>query len=376
MGPQNFRAAACGLMLMALVWLPACAPRYAYKENAVPEPVKLSYRLQTLFAKTKPLCFGRYVLQVPLEAELIIGSVGVPSKIEVFEGGLDERMRRVHEDVEKIQWRRNTAEITYNGKGPVDDSWQIRYFSDEFAKEDNSLFFDTYVGKGELTFVFGGAVRDKSDSETKAAARQAQLAEGLRLRQPEEVPAEAGFCIKHGFIPANSYTEQETVSAGLHFPSLPDVTFSISSNKNAYMDYPPAEYQIYKAELSMLTRIEQAKVEQGKNYPSRTLLREGKRDVHHWHGEESLIRRQDGVHDFEWALVGTPTDVAYPAELSAHLYTKVEHNTVGAANSASLSDDEAIALWDRLLSDFKFRVKVPGAPAGSYLADVGTQARR
>jgi hypothetical protein len=39
---------------------------------------------------------------------------------------------------------------------------------------------------------------------------------------------------------------------------------------------------------------------------------------------------------------------------------------VGAAKAASLSDDEAVALWDKLLSGLKFRVKVPGAPEGSY----------
>ncbi|MBB5609900.1 hypothetical protein HDE71_004216 [Janthinobacterium sp. S3M3] len=91
--------------------------------------------------------------------------------------------------------------------------------------------------------------------------------------------------------------------------------------------------------------------------------------MQHWHGEESLIRRTDGVHDFEWALVGKPGSIAYPSVLEASMYTKVEHNMVGAAEAASLSDEEAIALWDKLLSGLKFRVKVPGAPPGSYYID-------
>jgi len=65
-------------------------------------------------------------------------------------------------------------------------------------------------------------------------------------------------------------------------------------------------------------------------------------------------------------LGGPPRDVASPSEFSAQMFTKVEYNTVGAAKSASLSDDEAVALWDKLLSGLKFRVKVPGAPEGSY----------
>ena len=172
--------------------------------------------------------------------------------------------------------------------------------------------------------------------------------------------------MNHAFLPDQLYADQEQVSIGIHLPSLPDINFSVISNKDAYADLQPADYAKQKAELSMLARIAAAKKEQGLSYPSRTVLREGKRDVQHWHGEESLIVRKDGVHDFEWALVGTPKDVANPSDLSAQLFSKVEHDTVGAARAASVSDDEAVALWDRLLSGLKFRVKVPGTPEGSY----------
>jgi hypothetical protein len=187
------------------------------------------------------------------------------------------------------------------------------------------------------------------------------------LRTEDDVPAEEGYCIDHGFMVSSFYGNQEMISAGIYLPSLPDVTFSISSNKDAYSDYPKEEFARMKVEeLPLLARIRQAQEQQGSNYPSRTLLREGKRNVQHWHGEESLIRRPDGTHDFEWAFVGTPKDVANPSEFGAAMFTKVEHNMVGAAKAASLSDDEAVALWDKLLSGLKFRVKVPGAPEGSY----------
>ncbi|QBE67189.1 hypothetical protein EWM63_09765 [Pseudoduganella lutea] len=116
---------------------------------------------------------------------------------------------------------------------------------------------------------------------------------------------------------------------------------------------------------------------QGDNYPSRTVLREGKRTVQHWQGEESLFRREDGTHDFEWAFVGNPKDVANPSEYRIKMFTKVAYNTVGAADKASLTDEQAVALWDRLLAGLKFRVKVPGAPEGSYyfLPGAKTDAR-
>jgi hypothetical protein len=354
---------------LTVALLQACSPSYSYEENAVPASVKLTPRLHALFANTKLVCFGRYAVEVPQEAQLIWGSASLPSDIDLISGGIEASKLRISADIAKLKRANRTADITYNGNGPIEGSWQIRYYEDELAKKYKLHFFNTYVNKGDLTFILGGSV-DDDQTEEAAVTREAIRAKSLRLRGPDEIPAEPGFCIEHGFMADNLPPNQEMVNAGIYLPSLPDVTFSMSSNKDAYGDYPPAEFEkSVRSTLSLLTRIQKAKDRQGIHYPSRTLLREGKHDVHHWHGEESLIKRDDGTHDFEWALVGTPRDVANPSEFNVHMYTKVEHNTVGAAKIASVSDDEAVALWDKLLSGLKFRVKVRGAPPGSYFID-------
>lgn len=352
--------------LIVLVSLPGNSRSYTYKETAVPEPVKLSPRLRALFEKTKILCFGRYAIEVPQEAQLIPGSAVLDSGIEVISGGLEKAKHRADEKMRKVKWEDDTAEITYYGPGPIANSWQVRYFESKYHKEDNALFFDTYLSKDQLTFVLDDSI-SKGETESTVIARQLARAESLRLRAAEEIPTEPGFCIEHGFMPSDRYVAQETISAGIYLPSLPDVTFSISSNKDAYADYDKARFEEMKRnELPLLARIKDAQKTQGASYPKRDVLREGKRDVQHWKGEESLIRRPDGTHDFEWAFVGTPTDVANPSEFHAAMFTKVKDNLVGAADKASVSDDEAVALWDKLLSGLKFRVKVPGAPEGSY----------
>jgi hypothetical protein len=348
--------------VLALALLQACSNSYSYQENAVPEPVKLSPRLQALFAKTKLVCFGRYAVEVPVEAEILRAGFDV----EVINGGIEAMKSRVAADIAKLKWKDKSAQFTYNKEGPVDGSWQIRYYESDNAKRYGLHFFDTYVNKGDLSFIFGDAI-DKAETEESTAARQSVVAKNLRLRANDEVPDEPGFCFEHGFLADNLYARQETASAGIFLPSLPDVTFSISSSKDAYGDFSPAEFEkTERAALSLLNRIEGAKKLQGIHYPSRTVLREGKRDVQHWHGEESLIKRPGDVHDFEWALVGTPRDVANPSEFGVQMYSKVENNKVGAASASSVTDDEAVALWDKLLSGLKFRVKVPGAPQGSY----------
>jgi hypothetical protein len=73
------RGAIFATLFIALVSLVGNSRTYTYKETAVPEPVKLSPRLRALFEKTKILCFGRYAIEVPQEAQLIMGEVWFPS---------------------------------------------------------------------------------------------------------------------------------------------------------------------------------------------------------------------------------------------------------------------------------------------------------
>ena len=332
----------------------------------MPELVEMSPRLKKLFTKTKLLCFGRYALEVPQEATLSWGSVRGPAPEEVITNGAEGRSARIARDVARIKREHKTAEIIYEGNGPIDHSAQLRYFADEYDKARNFYIIKTYVGKGDLTFLFLDS-KKKGETEAAALSRHTTLVKSMRVSRADEVSTEPGYCTHHAFTPNDSYKEQEMVAAGVHFPSLPDITFSVSSNKDAYADYPKDEFENEtRRELSLLERIKQAQELQGGDYPVRDVLREGKHTVQHWKGEESLFKRADGTHDFEWAFVGTPKDVANPSEYGAHLYSKVAHNTVGAATKASLTDDEAIALWDRLLAGLKFRVKVPGAPEGSY----------
>jgi hypothetical protein len=364
--PLLKRSAVLVASLIVLVSLFGNSHSYTYKETAVPASVMLSPRLQALFEKTKTLCFGRYAIEVPQEAQLIAGNAALRNDIEIVSGGLDESKRRADEQIKKLKLEDDTAEVVYYGPGPVAESWQVRYFQDKYKKERNALFFDTYVGKGEITFILGDSI-SQDEVESTVIARQLTRARTLRLRAAEEVPAEPGFCIENGFLPSNEYRDQETISAGIYLPSFPDITFSVSSNKDAYADIDKAEFEkTERDKLSLLARIKAAQEIQGALYPKRDVLREGKRNVQHWKGEESLIRRPDGTHDFEWAFVGTPKDVANPSEFHAAMFTKVADNMVGAAKKASVSDDEAIALWDKLLSGLKFRVKVPNAPEGSY----------
>ena len=77
-----------GTALAIVISFAKSSQSYAYKESAVRAPLKLSARLENLFKQTKILCFGRYALEVPREAQLIIGSAVIRNGVEVLAGGL------------------------------------------------------------------------------------------------------------------------------------------------------------------------------------------------------------------------------------------------------------------------------------------------
>ena len=100
------RGAIFAALLIALVSLAGNSRTYAYKEIAVPEPVKLSPRLRTLFEKTKILCFGRYAIEVPQEAQLVWGSASFPSDIDIISGGIEKAKRRAEEKIVKLKHKK------------------------------------------------------------------------------------------------------------------------------------------------------------------------------------------------------------------------------------------------------------------------------
>ncbi|WP_454763848.1 T6SS immunity protein Tli4 family protein [Cupriavidus campinensis] len=309
----------------------------------MPDQVQLSPRVQALFAKTKQVCFGRYVLDVPAEADLIFGSHYFPAEIITHLGAADQLDKRSDAYRTNVLSESDTAEITYFGHGPTSNSMQIRYFRSDTAKEYGNERGYTYVAAGPHLFEWAGA------------RIVAPLMGGLRARDNAEIPKEPGVCIDHGFIADSTGTYQEIFHAGIALPSFPDVSFSVDSNKRASVTNGNGE--------GLLAGISAQRKLLGALYPELATLREGKRIVGVWHGEESLVRRKDGTHEFEWEAVGKERSTLHPAWINAKMYTKVAANRIGAADLASLSDDEAVALWDKLLDGVRFRVNAPPTQA-------------
>ncbi|MDH6591115.1 hypothetical protein M2165_001004 [Variovorax sp. TBS-050B] len=90
----------------------------------------MTSRIDKLFEHTKLLCFGRYVLTVPVDSRLSFGRdfPTLPNQAKDLDKIMGaERAKILAED--------KTAEITHFGKGPAPNVWLIRSYGDMYAKE-------------------------------------------------------------------------------------------------------------------------------------------------------------------------------------------------------------------------------------------------
>jgi hypothetical protein len=196
-----------------------------------------------------------------------------------------------------------------------------------------------------------------------------RVANHLRSRSEGEIPSEAGTCIEGGFVPLDQ--KYEWVAIGVRLKEFPDVHFSVDVHKNL-------DHLRKGSSLSMLR--EQAKEMAvagglGAVFARTTILRQHERQLGMWKGEELALRtpayKNDlEAHEFRFHSMGAVHDPLQP-ELDIRLDSGVKGDSK-AKVKPSITDEEALALWDKLITTI--RVRQPsdatraGAPARTPIA--------
>lgn len=340
------------LAASALVYGASIYQPYSYKEPGMPAQVEMSPKLKKLFLKTKEVCFGRYILEVPAEAKLTFGHQEFPAEIVTHKNAAGKMKELAEEYISRLKNKYGDPEVTYLATGPIPNSLQLRYFASTLLKPDNVQAARNYVTLSNHVFEYGWGSGDEESIE-QIMKKMETIAHNLRLRDNAEVPKDPGVCIDEGFIADSSSNHQEIFAAGISLPSIPDIRFSVMSNKNASTEGPNG--------VGLIARHERAMSEQGIIFPGfsgMARLRMGNHIVNGWNGEEVLLRRngkQSAIaHEFLWQFVGTSGDMIKPASIDIELDTGVDADTKFATRG-SLTDDEAVALWDKLVTGIRFR---------------------
>lgn len=339
-----------------------------------PNMTALSPRLEPLFAKTRTVCFGQFVVEIPATATAVYGRSDVDYPIEYFPGEgarVGQRVAELLGEVEKDRKFLDTHDLDeFSLFGKVIDG-VVKGQKLVFGSKDHATYsIDSFIPIGNDLFVqHAPSAVDKNDS-IKSLNTAASL---LRLRGENEVPTEPGACIEGGFVAWQP--EFEHASIGVRLKEFPDVHFSIEAVKNQ-------NYLVESSELE--PRLKAAEKDDGIWYSRIKFFRRGPRELGRWKGSEVLARmpaQGDSAesHQFVFISLGALHDPLQPS-LDVQLDTGVRDDRT-ATVKPSITDEEAVALWDKLIGSIRVRptgdslkpstALLPQTPLGEFI-DTGT----
>lgn len=323
--------------------------------------ITLSPRLQPLFEHTKSVCFGHFIVEVPATATVAYGPAEVDFPIYYYQGEGDKVEQHVKAQLLEVEKDRDYLRkgSEFVGKdslfGKVIDG-VIPGQKLVFGSRDHVFYsIEYFIPVGNDLFIQRATSAVSMADSVKSLNTAASL---LRLRAPDEVPAEPGACIDGGFVAWKP--EFERASVGIRLKEFPDVHFSVEVSKNQ-------DYLVESSALEPL--LDRAAKEGGVWYSRVKFFRRGPRQLGAWKGFEALARKPAQLentesHEFAFISLGALRDSLQP-ELDVKLDTGVKADQT-ASVKPSITDEEAVALWDKLIGSI--RVRPTGAAAKQSLA--------
>ncbi|MCC2960835.1 hypothetical protein LK540_10395 [Massilia sp. IC2-278] len=323
-------------------------------------------RLQATFEKTKTVCFGRFMVDVPASATVAWGEVAVPLGVNVYPNGTAEVKTLAQKFIDELMSdkaiNQNDVPLLISVHDVDQPEGKIVVGYEDF-EAINGLKINGYFRlNNDGVVIDSRPLRPRKD---QVIADITSIARRLQQRAENEIPAEPGNCIEYAFLPDNPAPGEEPpvelIRIGFRLKEFPDTHLSVfvgPSNPH-YEESHSLEWR--------LTQLEKNQKAQDPNNPliKTKDLRRGERQIHGWlNGFEALSRTPEqaeihSIHDFAMDFRGEPSDPLKPY-VEIQMQTGVADNVAGATK-ASLTDEEAIAVWDKITSTI--RVRPTGAAA-------------
>jgi hypothetical protein len=342
------------------------------KEWKTPNMTALTPRLQAMFGKTKSICFGRFMVDVPASATVAWGEANIPVSVNIYPIGIEEVERLEKKFIDELASEKainhDDVPLLLSVDDVVQPNGKIVIGYEDFQSIDGLKINGYFRLNNDGVIINTRPMKDERD-ETISLIKS--IARRLRTRTESEIPTEPGNCIEYAFLPDEAGPPKappaELISIGFRLTEFPDAHFSIQlrpSNPH-YSESDSLEWQ--------LERLEKNLKAENPNHPmlKTVYFRRGPRQIHDWvNGFEGLSRSPEqskvhSVHDFAIAFRGVAGDYLKPFA-DIRMQTGVSDNAIGATK-ASLTDEEAIAVWDKITSTIRVRptsatpVKTAGA---------------
>jgi hypothetical protein len=355
------RMAFCAGLACSLPVLAQSAGRHATSTLERPIMTQLPHRLQPLFNRTKTVCFARFVIEVPASATVVYGRMTVDTEVRRYAGKATEAEGKIEEFMKENRRRvsatarEDDAPDEWGGKRWLGKMPGLTHLLSKFS--DSQYFLHSFLVLGDDIFLMEVLGFFENDVQRFISDHE-EVARQLRARKNEEVPTEEGICID-GAI-ANLRPLFENIQIGIRLAEFPDVHFSIESKKNSEYVKPDQDF------LDRFTSTEKnARAEgKGKWYDRIKFFSREPRTVLEWRGHQVLARvpaipGSHDRHEFTFYSGGEANDPFHP-EIDIELETGVKDNSK-AGRPPSLTDAEALALWEKLLGSIRVRQVTPPA---------------
>jgi hypothetical protein len=310
-----------------------------------------------LFAKTRTVCIGRFLIDVPQESEIVYGPAWAPWEINAYAGKgarfdalLAERLSEIEGEKRFAQGELREKDSLVGVTIPGAHADQKIVFG--VSKAGGMIYqIDSYIKVNDGLFVQRA---DPIPEDREAVVQDLKsVATRIRSRPELEIPMEPGVCIEGAFISDAKESGFEEMNLGVRLSRYPDVHFSLSLTKKDAL----------VASDALAPRIEQAgevarKLGQGAWYSRIKTLRRGDRAIGKWKGYEILARKpsQGAVgesHEFAFLSQGEAGNPLLPV-LEMEMHSGVRGNQLGRAKP-SVSDEDAVAIWDKLTASIRPR---------------------
>ncbi|CNI13273.1 Uncharacterised protein [Yersinia massiliensis] len=323
--------------------------------------------IDSLFAKTKPQCLGRYVFDVPdifvnsLNDSVRINDVRITSK-HLYRPAFEQRIRLRERELKdttpvnaknspflkQVYSLKNMDGVIFDRN--TNESTPAFYRILEGHFYNNGVAFMVTIEITDLTEPQFADVRERHvrtgssvpqlNTKPKKLAEMQDLLSRLSGRKDDEIPTQPGTCIPDGFIVDNSGQNKEVI---IFAYKNSDFILGIKSDNTLEKD------------VSLLDRG--GEIEGVIRKSNSNTMRKGKVILPGIDAEEWLIRSKQEVNDkvvdyYTFTLYGNERMASYH-----HPIYSVELHNQGKI-ATNYSDAQFVDIWDRITRTFRLR---PGA---------------
>lgn len=294
--------------------------------------------------QTKPYCIGRYVVDIPAEANALkrydkfdsfnITVVNNASRqdfdrvVQKWRSDYSKGKRKVFEDPQE---QRVDGRLLKIFKGKLKDEKRIPFMVAGFVWDQKTLF------------LIEGMHSDTPQYTAESNEAISNLVNNLRYRPEHEIPKEAGHCIYKGFIQDETKQYRYSIQKlGFRFQDYPSVVLRFEAESN--------DENI----LAMIPRIEKnlKEVGQSQRKIDKDNIRKGEKNTSFLNGQEWIsvgkMKGKNGISAL-WEHTGTARDIQDPL-ISFEVDTA--YSSV-YSNSSSLEQVEALKLYESILKTIR-----------------------